>query len=107
VTIRGGIPSRRAARIGEAIATILRSDPRFGDVLLISGDTKSSVVKPKLIEFLSRNKGKEIGDIVFYFSGHGDFIGDEFCRVGGGAQRRACLRPPHKPDVQFSRIRLS
>jgi hypothetical protein len=29
------------------------------------------------------------------------------CRVGGGAQRRACLRPPHKPDVQFSRIRLS
>jgi hypothetical protein len=29
------------------------------------------------------------------------------CRVGGGAQKRACLRPPHKPDVQFSRIRLS
>ncbi|HTV33799.1 MAG TPA: hypothetical protein VME69_11970 [Methylocella sp.] len=31
----------------------------------------------------------------------------ETCRVGGGAHRRAHLRPPHKPDEQFSRIRLS
>ena len=28
-------------------------------------------------------------------------------RVGGGAHSRAGLRPPLKPDVQFSRIRLS
>jgi hypothetical protein len=32
-----------------------------------------------------------------------------FCRVGGGALNCSCagLRPPHKLDVQFSRIQLS
>ena len=31
------------------------------------------------------------------------------CRVGGGALDCSCagLRPPHKLDVQFSRIQLS
>ena len=30
-----------------------------------------------------------------------------WCRVGGGANLKARLRPPLKPDVRFSRIRLS
>lgn len=71
-------PLPACGRDGAAIATLLRSDPRFDEVLLISGDTKASVVKPKLIDFLNKFKGKEIGDVVFYFSGHGDFSGDDF-----------------------------
>ena len=71
-------PLPACGKDGEAIAALLKSDPRFDDVLLISGDTKSSVVKPKLIDFLGKFKGKEIGDVVFYFSGHGDFSGDDF-----------------------------
>jgi Caspase domain len=71
-------PLPACVRDGEAIAALLRSDARFGEVMLISGDTKSSAVKAKLIDFLNRFKGKEIGHIVFYFSGHGDFAGDDF-----------------------------
>jgi len=37
------------------------------------------------------------------------FKASAYCRVGGGALSclRACLRPPLKLDVQFSRIQLS
>lgn len=63
---------------GLAMAKVLEIEPRFDDVILIDGDTRSSTVKSRLIEFINRYKGKEIGDIVFYFTGHGDFSGDEF-----------------------------
>lgn len=72
------IPLPACERDGQAIATLMRSDARFNEVLLIAGDARSSIVKPRLIEFLGKFKGKEIGDVAFYFSGHGDFSGDDF-----------------------------
>lgn len=42
---------------------------------------KSSVVKDKLIEFIQENKDKNIDEIIFYFSGHGERIGDEYYYV--------------------------
>jgi Caspase domain len=71
-------PLPGCARDGEAIANVLRSELRFEDVLVITDDTKSGSVKARLIEFLAKHKGKEIGDLVFYFTGHGDFVGQEF-----------------------------
>jgi Caspase domain len=62
----------------QAVAKILQAEPRFGNVLYIDADTRSSIVKQKVIEFISAHKNQEIGDIVFYFSGNGDFSGDEF-----------------------------
>lgn len=63
---------------GKAISTILKTDSKFEDVLFISKTTSSGEVKPLLIDFINRHKDEEIDDVVFYFTGHGDFSGDEF-----------------------------
>ena|ERR1700722_12975279 len=76
MTPTGNLPACRPD--ADAIAKILRTEPKFDEVLYIDTDTRSSVVKQKIIEFISAHKNQEIGDFVFYFSGHGDFSGDEF-----------------------------
>jgi hypothetical protein len=63
---------------GLAISKILKNDNKFDDVLYISKNTNSGNVKPELIKFINNHKDSDIGDIVFYFTGHGDFSGDEF-----------------------------
>lgn len=65
-------------RDGRAISKILETESRFDEVLFVDGDTRSSIVKPRVIDFFTKHKGKEIGDLVFYFTGHGDFHGDDF-----------------------------
>ncbi len=63
---------------GEAIATIIRGDPRFNDLLYIHSNTTSAHVKASLIDFVSKYRGQDIGDLFFYFSGHGDFTESDF-----------------------------
>ena len=63
---------------GAAISEVLRASGRFADVLRIDGDTKSTQVKQLLPDFASKHRGEEIGQVVFYFTGHGEFVGDEF-----------------------------
>jgi len=63
---------------GQAIAQILKTDKKFDDVLIVTDETHSGNVKPELISFINRHKESDIEDIVFYFTGHGDFSGDEF-----------------------------
>lgn len=63
---------------GKVISTILKVDNKFDDVLVINEKTGSADVKDALIEFITRHKNEEIQDVVFYFTGHGDFDGDEF-----------------------------
>ena len=63
---------------GSAIAQILKTEKKFDDVLIVTENTHSGSVKPELINFINRHKENDIEDIVFYFTGHGDFSGDEF-----------------------------
>ena len=63
---------------GLAISKILKTDNKFDDVLYLSEKTSSGDVKPELIRFINSHKDNDIDDVVFYFSGHGDFSGDEF-----------------------------
>lgn len=42
---------------------------------------KSSVIRDKLIHFVQEYKGKEIDEVFFYFSGHGERIDDEYYYV--------------------------
>jgi len=63
---------------GYAIAKILKTDNKFDDVLYLSEKTGSGDVKPELVKFINSHKHNEIEDVVFYFTGHGDFNGDEF-----------------------------
>jgi hypothetical protein len=65
-------------RDGKAMNQILRSEDRFDELLIIEGDTNSRSVKRRLIEFLERFKNQEVDEIVFYFSGHGEYSNDEF-----------------------------
>jgi hypothetical protein len=63
---------------GLAISKILKTDNKFDDVLYLSKKTSSGDIKPELIKFINGHKANDIDDVVFYFSGHGDFSGDEF-----------------------------
>ncbi|MDN3699653.1 caspase family protein [Vibrio cortegadensis] len=62
-----------------AVTSILKQDSKYADVLELSTNTTSANVKAQLIEFINKHKGKEaIDEVVFYYSGHGDFTGNEF-----------------------------
>ncbi|HCE3405209.1 TPA: caspase family protein [Vibrio parahaemolyticus] len=63
---------------GQAISTILKLDDKFNDLLVLSENTTSANVKTHLIEFINKHKEQEIEEVVFYYTGHGDFSGKEF-----------------------------
>ncbi|MGN5074309.1 caspase family protein [Aeromonas veronii] len=63
---------------GIAISSIFQSDEKFNDTLIISDNTTSGNVKGQLIDFINKYKDKEINNVVFYYTGHGDFSGNEF-----------------------------
>lgn len=63
---------------GKAISAILKSDTKFDDVLVLSSKTQSAEVKNQLIEFINTHKNSDINEVVFYYTGHGDFSGKEF-----------------------------
>ena len=57
---------------------MLRSSERFSDILHIESETVGTNVKQKVADFAKVHKDKEIGEVFFYFTGHGEFVGDEF-----------------------------
>ncbi|MEM6250865.1 caspase family protein [Shewanella vaxholmensis] len=63
---------------GKAISTILKLNDKFNDILVLSENTTSANVKTQLIEFINKHKEQEIEEVVFYYTGHGDFSGKEF-----------------------------
>lgn len=66
------------SRDGSAIEQVLRASGRFSDVLYIHENTNSTSVKTRLSEFVKKYHGQEVGEIFYYFSGHGDFSENEF-----------------------------
>ncbi|PTM96483.1 caspase family protein [Mycoplana dimorpha] len=68
---------------GSAIAEVLRQTSRFDELLVLieSGETTSTVVKDQISAFVGRHKSSDVEEVVFYFSGHGDFVGDEFYHI--------------------------
>ncbi|WP_447472901.1 caspase family protein [Vibrio harveyi] len=63
---------------GDALSEIFRSDDKFDDVLILTENTESGEVKNQLIEFINKYKDKEVSEVVFYYTGHGDFSSNEF-----------------------------
>jgi hypothetical protein len=57
---------------------LIKNTKKYDDILTISENTESSKVKDKLTSFINDRKGKNIEEVLFYFSGHGDFVNDEF-----------------------------
>lgn len=85
------------ANDGNAVADVLKQAGRFDDLLLLlrKEDTTSMVAKEKLAAFIERHKGAEVEELFFYFSGHGDFAGNEFYHIlsdyDGAARHRTSL----------------
>lgn len=57
---------------------LLDMDKKFQSVLFIDDNTNTQEVKSKLSDFIQENRGKQIEEFLFYFSGHGYFDGDDF-----------------------------
>lgn len=82
---------------GAAMAAVLKETGRFDDILTLIGstDTASINVKSRLTNFIEKYKNSAVEELVFYFSGHGDFAGDEFYHILSdyqpGARNRTSL----------------
>jgi hypothetical protein len=62
----------------EAIYKILQRTDKFNSTLYINDDEVSAKTKERLTNFITESKGKQIDEIIFYYSGHGEFTNDEF-----------------------------
>lgn len=74
---------KACARDGEAFAAILKQTGRFDEILNLSTreETASRAVKSAITALVNRYKGQAVEEIVFYFSGHGEFAGNEFYHI--------------------------
>ncbi len=50
----------------------------YDQILCIGGNQESSKVKQQLVNFFTQFQGKQIDQVLFYYTGHGDFDGKEF-----------------------------
>lgn len=63
------------------INSLLKSTKKYDEILLIEKDTSSDNIKKQLTDFIkkhSANEEKEIEELFFYYSGHGQFQNEEF-----------------------------
>lgn len=57
---------------------ILRSSGEYSDIRSLSEQCSSELVKEKISKFVSEYHDKEIDEVFFYFTGHGDFYDNQF-----------------------------
>lgn len=71
------------AKDGEAFAAILKETGRFDEILTLSSpeETSSRFVKSSISGLIERFRGQSVDEVIFYFSGHGDFSGNEFHHI--------------------------
>lgn len=63
---------------GNAINSIISATNRFDEVLHISGarDTEGARAQDVFASFIDKYKGEDVSEILFYFTGHGAFDGE-------------------------------
>jgi hypothetical protein len=76
------------SRDGAAMAEVLSLSGRFDDILRIEQNTKSTQVKQRLAEFVKTHSNSNIAEVIFYFTGHGEFFDNEFYYLLTNYQRR-------------------
>lgn len=59
------------------ISDILKATNKYTEILEIHDNTDSLNVKECLVNFFSKIRGEEIGELFFYYTGHGTYDGDE------------------------------
>lgn len=75
----GGNNDLPACKIdAEIINNIVRLTNKFENILYVSDKTTANEVKDNLVKFVEEHKGQEIDELLFYFTGHGEFYDNEF-----------------------------
>lgn len=78
-TYGGSIPDLPGCENDDAAMMTLISESReFDDILHLNAEPNAAAVKQHLVDFVSKHKGADVDEVFFYFTGHGDFTGDEF-----------------------------
>lgn len=60
------------------IADLLHATGAYGEVLKLVDEQPTVAVKEKLVDFFERHYGGEIEEVLFYYTGHGEFMNNEF-----------------------------
>jgi len=62
----------------KSIYDIIQKSGKYDHLLYINEKLSSASIKDKLTEFVSEHKNKDVNELVFYYTGHGEFWNDEF-----------------------------
>lgn len=62
----------------KSISELIYKTEKFEKILEISEKTDSTSVKNQLIDFINISKDEEVDEVIFYFTGHGSYVEDEF-----------------------------
>ena len=62
----------------KALDSLLKESGKFSDILLVNCAGAYSSVKRQIGEFFRKHDSEPVDELLFYFSGHGDVIDDEF-----------------------------
>ncbi len=62
----------------EAIYKTLQKAEKFDPILYINEDETSAKTKELIIKFISEHQNKQINELFFYYSGHGEFSNEQF-----------------------------
>lgn len=77
------------------MSEILNKSGKFADLLVISENEPSSTIKGRISNYLAEKSKQSIDEVLFYFSGHGIFDGNDFYFVlpefEEGRRRQTCL----------------
>src|SRR5258706_2638330 len=65
----------------DAINQILKKSDKYDDILYINNNETSAKTKELLSNYILDSKGNVINELLFYYSGHGEFGNDEFYYV--------------------------
>lgn len=57
---------------------VISKSDKYSNILYLNADENSPDTKKALTTFVSNEKGKEVNELLFYYSGHGEFYKDDF-----------------------------
>ncbi|MFC5528343.1 caspase family protein [Cohnella yongneupensis] len=57
---------------------VVRGINKFDEILVLNEKTNSNDIKNQLTNFLSKFEDKQLGELFFYYTGHGEFFNNEF-----------------------------
>lgn len=65
----------------DSIKTLLEATSKYDEILLMEGKVNADEIDQKLPEFIKKYKSETIGEVFFYYSGHGCVLNDAFAYV--------------------------